>query len=114
MKRPRTPPASLWTVTIRVLAFSPSVAVTVYLPVGILGYRTTGTLLSKTVLEVVEKVCARVIILHRGRVMADDSVESLRELMNLPSLGRISFELIEPRDLEGVARAITPVVETRS
>ena len=66
------------------------------------------------VLEVVEKVCARVIILHRGRVMADDSVESLRGLMNLPSLERIFSELVEQRDLEGVARAIASAVETRS
>jgi ABC-2 type transport system ATP-binding protein len=65
------------------------------------------------VLEVVEKVCARVIILHRGRVMADDSVARLRELMNLPSLERIFSELIEQRDLESVAREIAVVVDRR-
>jgi ABC-2 type transport system ATP-binding protein len=58
------------------------------------------------VLEVVEKVCARVIILHKGHVMADDSVERLRSLMHLPSLERIFAELVEERDLKSTARAI--------
>jgi len=62
------------------------------------------------VLEVVEKVCARVVILHKGRVMADDSVERLRNLMNLPSLEKIFQELVEERDLAAVARDIASVV----
>jgi ABC-2 type transport system ATP-binding protein len=47
-----------------------------------------------------------VIILHKGEVVADDSVERLRTLMNLPSLERIFSELIEQRDLKAVARDI--------
>jgi ABC-2 type transport system ATP-binding protein len=58
------------------------------------------------VLEVVEKVCGRVIVIHRGKIMADDSVDRLRDLMNLPSLEAIFSELIEQRDLRGVARDI--------
>jgi ABC-2 type transport system ATP-binding protein len=58
------------------------------------------------VLEVVEKLCARVIILHKGEVVAADSVEHLRGLMNLPSLERIFSELVEQRDLEAVASDI--------
>jgi ABC-2 type transport system ATP-binding protein len=64
------------------------------------------------VLEVVEKVCARVIILYRGHVMADDSVEHLRDLMDLPSLEEIFSQLIEQRDLEAVARDIVTVMRT--
>ena len=63
------------------------------------------------VLEVVERVCARVIILHKGRVMADDSVERLRVLMNLPSLEKIFSELVEERDLAAVARDIAAAVQ---
>ena len=51
---------------------------------------------SSHVLEVVERVCSRVIILHRGRVVADDSVERLRELMKLPSLAVISWDALFP------------------
>jgi len=63
------------------------------------------------VLEVVEKVCARVVILYRGRIMADDSVEHLRDLMDAPSLEGIFAQLVEHRDLEGVAREIAAAVE---
>lgn len=64
------------------------------------------------VLEVVEKVCGRVIILYRGKVMADDSVERLRDLMHLPSLEEIFSQLIEQRDLEAAARDIVAVMKS--
>jgi len=63
------------------------------------------------VLELVEKVCLRVIVIHKGRIMADDSVERLRELMHLPSLEAIFRELIEQRDLEGMARDIVSAIQ---
>jgi ABC-2 type transport system ATP-binding protein len=62
------------------------------------------------VLEVVERVCGRVVVIHRGRIMANDSVERLRELMNLPSLIDIFSELTEERDLQAVAREIVSVL----
>jgi len=58
------------------------------------------------VLEVVERVCARVVIIYRGKIMADDSVENLRKLANAPSLEEIFTQLVEQRDLEAVARDI--------
>ncbi len=64
------------------------------------------------VLEVVEKVCARVIILYRGKVMANDSVERLRDLMQLPSLEEIFSQMIEHRDLEATARDIVGVMRS--
>jgi ABC-2 type transport system ATP-binding protein len=77
---------------------------------GELARRGKTILYISHVLEVVETVCARVIVLHRGRIMADDSVESLRELMNLSSLEAIFKELIEQRDLAGIARDIASAV----
>lgn len=41
------------------------------------------------VLEVVEKSCAHVVIIYKGKIRAADSVEKLRDLMNLPSLVEI-------------------------
>lgn len=58
------------------------------------------------VLEVVERVCSRVVIIYKGRIMADDSVKNMRELMNLPSLEEIFSHLVEQRDLAAVARDI--------
>jgi ABC-2 type transport system ATP-binding protein len=62
------------------------------------------------VLEVVEKVCARVVIIYRGRIMANDSVERLRELIHVPSLEEIFSQLVEQRDLEAVARDIVTAI----
>ena len=62
------------------------------------------------ILEVVERVCARVVIIYRGRIMADDSVENLRKLVNVPSLEEIFAQLVEQRDLEAVARDIASAI----
>lgn len=62
------------------------------------------------VLEVVERVCARVIVIHRGSIVADDSVQGLRDLMNRSSLVEIFAELIEQRDLRAVARDIASAI----
>jgi len=37
----------------------------------------------------VERVCSHVVILHHGKVVADDSIERLRTLMALPTLESI-------------------------
>jgi ABC-2 type transport system ATP-binding protein len=62
------------------------------------------------VLEVVEKVCVRVVIIYRGKIMAADSVHRLRDLMNAPSLEEIFSQLVEQRDLEGTARDIVSAI----
>jgi ABC-2 type transport system ATP-binding protein len=65
------------------------------------------------VLEVVEKVCAKVVIIYKGKIRAENSVEELRGLMNLPSLVEIFSQLAEERDLERVARDIVGVMMAR-
>ena len=67
-------------------------------------------LYSSHVLEVVEKVCSSVIILHRGKVVADDSVERLRNLMQLPSLEEIFSQLVNQEDAEKIAQDIVGVM----
>jgi ABC-2 type transport system ATP-binding protein len=62
------------------------------------------------VLEVVERVCARVVIIYRGKIMADDSVENLRKLVNAPSLEEIFAQLVEQHDPEAVARDIVSAI----
>jgi ABC-2 type transport system ATP-binding protein len=62
------------------------------------------------VLEAVEKACAQVVIIYKGRIQAADSVEHLRELMQLPSLSEIFSQLAEQRDLEKAARDIVAVM----
>jgi ABC-2 type transport system ATP-binding protein len=67
-------------------------------------------LYSSHVLEVVEKLCSRVVVLHRGLVVADDSVEHLRELMARDSLEDVFAQLVVREDPERVARDIADLV----
>jgi ABC-2 type transport system ATP-binding protein len=66
---------------------------------------------SSHVLEVVEKLCSRVMILHRGRAVANDGVERLRDLMKLPSLEEIFRELVIETDTEKIAKDIVEVMK---
>jgi ABC-2 type transport system ATP-binding protein len=66
---------------------------------------------SSHVLEVVEKVCSRVLILRKGRVVADDSIEHLRRLMHEPSLEGIFSQLTEEQNTVDVAGRILEVMQ---
>jgi ABC-2 type transport system ATP-binding protein len=65
---------------------------------------------SSHVLEVTEKLCTKVIILYKGKVVADDSVASLRTLMNLPTLVEIFSQLTAQADTDAMARDIIAVM----
>ena len=47
-----------------------------------------------------EKICDHIVVIHKGRIVADDSVESLRTLLKRPSLEGIFMQLIQQDDLE--------------
>ena len=68
---------------------------------------------SSHVLEVTEKVCSRVIILHQGRIVANDSVANLRHLMNLPSLADIFSQLVVREDTAAAADRIVAAMRGR-
>lgn len=53
---------------------------------------------SSHVLEVVEKICSSVLILRKGRIVAYDAVERLRDLMDQPSLEAVFAQLTEQED----------------
>jgi ABC-2 type transport system ATP-binding protein len=58
------------------------------------------------VLELVEKVCDHIVVIHRGRIVADDSVSGLRSLLERPSLEGVFMQLVQHDDLEERARSI--------
>jgi ABC-2 type transport system ATP-binding protein len=69
---------------------------------------------SSHVLEVTEKVCSKVIILHKGNVVANDSVENLRHLMKLPSLSDIFSQLVIHEDTTAVAARIVETMKGKA
>jgi len=68
-------------------------------------------LYSSHVLEVVEKVCTHVMILRKGQVAANDTVDALRTLLKLPSLEDIFSELVVDHDVETTADSIVNVMK---
>ena len=67
-------------------------------------------LFSSHELDTVERVCSRVVILHRGKLVADDSIERLRSLMELPTLEAIFSQLAVEQDTESMARQIADLI----
>jgi ABC-2 type transport system ATP-binding protein len=55
---------------------------------------------SSHVLEVVEQVCSRVVILKDGLVVGHDSVEHLRATLELPSLDAVFAALVAEQDVD--------------
>ena len=77
-----------------------------------LAARGKTVLLSSHEMDPIERVCSRVIILSKGRIVADDSIEQLRTLMSLPSLERVFSQLALEQDTEIVSREIAEVIES--
>lgn len=61
-------------------------------------------------LETVERVCSHIVILHRGRIVADDSIEHLRQLTSLPTVEDIFGQLAVEQDTEDVSRQIADLI----
>jgi ABC-2 type transport system ATP-binding protein len=75
-----------------------------------LAARGRAILYTSHILDVVERLCTRVIVLHEGRVVADDSVKQLRTLMASSSLEQVFAHLVLHQDPEQTARDIADVV----
>jgi len=73
--------------------------------------RGKAVLFSSHELETVERVCSHVVILHRGRVVADDSIEHLRTLMVLSTLEEIFSQLAVEQDPVAVSRQIADLIQ---
>jgi len=80
--------------------------------IGKLAARRKVVLFSSHELETVERVSSHIVILHKGQVVANDSIEQLRALMSLPTLERIFTELAIEQDTEGVSRQIVELIES--
>jgi ABC-2 type transport system ATP-binding protein len=78
-----------------------------------LAARGKAILYSSHILESVEKVCEKVIVLHRGRVAADASVQHLRTVMARGSLEEVFSELVLNEDPERTAAGLAALVSAQ-
>ncbi len=76
-----------------------------------LAARGKVVLFSSHELETVERICSHVVILHRGKIVADDSIERLRTLMARPTLEGIFQQLAVEQDTSAISRAIADLME---
>jgi ABC-2 type transport system ATP-binding protein len=76
-----------------------------------LARRGKVVLLSSHELETVERLCSHVVILHRGRIVADDSIARLRDMMELPTLEGIFSQLAIEQDTGGIAKDIADLIQ---
>jgi ABC-2 type transport system ATP-binding protein len=67
-------------------------------------------LFSSHELETVERISSHVVILHKGKIVADDSMERLRTLSSLPTLEGIFSELAVEQDAGAVSRQIADLI----
>jgi ABC-2 type transport system ATP-binding protein len=75
-----------------------------------LAARGKTVLFSSHELETVERVCSHVVILHRGKTVADDSIARLRTLMSLPTLEEIFSQLAVEQDTTAISRQIADLI----
>ena len=67
---------------------------------------------SSHVLEVVEQVCSRVVILKDGVVVGHDSVSQLRSTLQLPSLDAVFASLVREENVTGRVRGLVEVMRS--
>jgi ABC-2 type transport system ATP-binding protein len=75
-----------------------------------LAARGKVVLFSSHELETVERVCSHVVILHCGKIVADDSIARLRTLMKLPTLEEIFSQLAIDQNTLAISREIADLI----
>ena len=63
------------------------------------------------VLETVEQVCNRVIVIARGKIVADAPPSELTALMSLPNLESVFAQLVQQQDTRAAAQQIVEVMQ---
>ena len=65
------------------------------------------------VIEVVEQVCNRVIVIAKGKILADARPSELTSLMSLPNLESVFAQLVQQQDTRTVAQEMVEVMQLR-
>ena len=75
-----------------------------------LARRGKVVLFSSHELDTVERVCSHVVILHHGKVVADDSIAALRSMTELPTLEEIFSQLAVEQDTASIAQHFADLI----
>jgi ABC-2 type transport system ATP-binding protein len=75
-----------------------------------LARRGKVVLFSSHELDTVERVCSHVVILHHGKVVADDSIAALRSMTELPTLEEIFSQLAVEQDTASIAQQFADLI----
>ena len=62
------------------------------------------------ILELVEKTCEHIVVIYKGRIVADDSVATLRSRLAQSDLEGIFSQLVQQEDMESRARDIAALL----
>lgn len=65
---------------------------------------------SSHILEVVEKICDRVVIIDHGKIVADGSIHDLQEMTRESSLEEIFSQVTHSEDMEEIAEAFSKII----
>ena len=63
------------------------------------------------VLEIVEQICSRVVVIAKGRLIADAAPSDLTKLMSLPNLESVFAQLVQQRNTRSQAEQIVKVMQ---
>ncbi len=75
-----------------------------------LARRGKVVLFSSHELDTVERVCSHVVILHRAKIVADDSIAALRSMTELPTLEEIFSQLAVEQDTASIAQHFADLI----
>ncbi len=63
------------------------------------------------VLEVVEQICSRVIVIAKGKILADAPPSELTQLMRLENLESVFAQLVQQQDTKALARELVEAMK---
>jgi ABC-2 type transport system ATP-binding protein len=66
------------------------------------------------VLEVVEQICTRVVVIAKGKILADASPSELTGLMHLKNLESVFAQLVQQEDTKSVARELVDAIKVQN
>jgi ABC-2 type transport system ATP-binding protein len=66
------------------------------------------------VLEVVEQVCDRVVVIAKGKILADASPSDLTALMKLENLEHVFAQLVQQEDTKSLARELIEAIKVQN